>query len=245
MTTRRKKLLAVLLIIGIATLFCGYQAVRRIADVAALQDSLERDWEILFDGKSIPSVLTPSIDRAAESLIRRYLAPDPEYLFLGQKPNRAEALHDQFMALFRGRITEMEIYYPGRMRADLGAALARFRSLRRLKIQEADFSEKEWAYVFTGLQQLPYLEELDIGGQELRDRTLEPLAHMRSLRKVTISFGRVAPECAETFARMPRLTELTFAAETVNDGHKEPEPPLPESQKMLKEALPQVKINFL
>ena len=226
MKVRPTKLRAALLAVAIVGMF-AFLAARRVTSVAAIQDSLERDWEINFNAGERPRLLPSRVDAAAQSLIQRILGPEPEHLFLGQKPNRDTVWCERFRALFRGRITEMEIYYPGRLRHDLGSALARFSALRRLTIHEAGFSDSDWAYVFAGLQRLPHLEELEIGSYEFRDSTIEPLANQRSLRRISITLGRFSTECVETFRQMPKLTELDLSSNTIDDGHEPSEPPLP------------------
>lgn len=224
------------------TAFGGYQAARRMAGVAAVQDSLERDWEINFNDGGRPAGLPAWADRALQKWIRKVLGPEPDYHFLGQKPNRADVWCDRVRTLFRGRITEIEIWYPNRLRGDLGNALARFPSLRRVAIHDADFSEKEWSYVFAGCHRLPRLEELNIGGHTLRDATIEGLAGLRSIRKVFINAGELAEACPETFAQMPKLKELTIEQSAL--GTRDTDPPVSETQKMIREALPNVKVAF-
>lgn len=244
MSTRCRKLyvafLVTALVIGLI-----YSARYRIGSIAAVQNALERDWEISFDAGDRPKALPTTLDIAADDIIRRLLGPEPDPLFLAQKPNRADVWHERFRGLFRGRITEMEIYYPGRLRDDLGAALRRFPALRRLKIQEADFSASDWSYVFAGLHHLPHLEKLEIGGHALRDSTIERLANQRSIRKITITTGRLGTESVETFRRLPNLNELSFDSDTIDDGHASGERPFPEIQKIIRDALPKAKVEFL
>ena len=215
-----------------------------MANIAAVQDSLERDWEINFESGARPSLLPSALDDAFNSVIRRLVDPQRRTLFLAEKPNRDEVWRERIRALFRGRITQIEIYYPGRLRADLGSALARFGSLRRLKIFDADFSVSDWSFALAGVQRLHSLEELAIGGHELRDAAIEPLARQPSLRKVTITAGKLGTASTETFATLPRLRELEFEANTIDDGHAPNELPLPENQKLMRDALPRVEVRF-
>ena len=126
----------------------------------------------------------------------------------------------------------------------MGSALRRFPNLRRLTIHKPDFSKRDWACVFARLQQLPHLEELDFGGDEMWDSTIRPLANQPSLRRATISLGRLGTDCAETFASLPKLRELIFEGGTIEDGHDRNEPPLPETQSLIRETLPHVKVEF-
>ncbi len=218
--------------------------MQRVAKVAAIQDALERDWEINFNDGGLPSVLPAFLDRAAENTIIRMLGPQREPLYFAEKANRETVWQERFRALFRGRITVMEIYYPGRLRADLGSALAQFPNLRRLEIHKPDFSDNDWAGIFAGLHRLNRLEELEIGGYELRDSTIAGLADQPSVRQVSITIGKLSTECVETFRRLPRLTKLTFGTNVLDDGHNENDPPRRENQNLIRNALPDVKVGF-
>lgn len=223
---------------------CCYLAVQRVSNIAAIQDALERDWEISFNGDECPRALPHWLDDAAESLIRRVIGPEPKRPFLCQKLNRDIVWHERFRALFRGRITQIEVFYPGRLRDDLGAALARFSSLQRLVIHRPGFSDSDWAYVFAGLHQLRHLEGLEIGSYELRDSTIEPLAGQASLRRVEVTLGKLGTGSIDTFSKLPKLIYLSLDTSAIDDGHEWPEPVLPEIQQMFKQALPHVKIQF-
>ena len=238
-TKRRIALIALALFLWIASL-----AAWRVLSIAAIQDALERDWEINFNDGLVPRMLPDQVDEAVRSLIWKLTDPEQPPRFLEQKGSRDTIWRERFRALFRGPITEIEIYYPGTLRDDLGAALARFPSLRRLSIREAGFSKSDWSYVFAGLQRLKHLEELDIGGHELRDRTIEPLSKLTNLRKVTIETGSLSTESIETFRHLPNLTELVLAPEIIDDGHDPNEMPSPEIQKMMRDNLPGVEVKF-
>lgn len=246
MIIRGKPVRQVILAAVAVLMVCSFFAVQRVTSIAAIQDALERDWEISFDGGGgqCPGALPRWLDDAAESVIRRVIGPEPAQPFLHQKLNRDVVWQERFRSLFLGRITEIEIYYPGRLRDDLGAALARCPSLRRLVIHRADFSNSDWAHVFAGLHRLRHLEELEISSYELRDSTIAPLAGQASLRKVEISLGRLGTESIGTFARLPKLTELSLSESAIDDGHESPEPVLPEMQQMFRGALPHVRIRF-
>ncbi len=243
-TTLRRNLRRLALVTAITVAIVGLLAWRRIANVAALQDSLERDWEINFNGGTRPWAWPEFVDEAADSFIRRLIGPERDPLFFREKGNRTEVWDDRLRTLFKGRITDIEIYYPGRLTGDLGSALARFPALRRLAIRNPDFTASEWSYVFAGLQHLSHLEELEIGGEELRDTTIEPLANQPSLRKITIERGKLGNYCGQTFARLPKLSELVFESDSIDDGHDPHEAPFPEIQKLIREDLPNVRVTF-
>jgi len=66
----------------------GWFGVQRVLRIAAVQDALERDWEINFNAGECPSALPHWLDDSAKSLIRRVLGPEPKEPFLCQKLNR-------------------------------------------------------------------------------------------------------------------------------------------------------------
>ncbi|MEO8351267.1 MAG: hypothetical protein ABI680_06010 [Chthoniobacteraceae bacterium] len=244
MTTRARKIFRISLILFVIVAVTGGWGVRRVAKVAAIQDALERDWEINFNDGALPSALPTSVDCAAENAIIWMLGPPRETLYFAEKANRETIWQERFRALFRGRITVMEIYYPGRMRDDLGSALAQFPNLRHLEIHKPDFSDNDWPGVFAGLHRLHQLEELEIGSYELRDSSIRGLANQQSVRQVSITIGKLSTECVETFRRLPRLTKLTFGSTVLDDGHDENGPPLRETQNLIRKALPGVKVVF-
>lgn len=133
MKGRSRKLHIALFVVALLSVL-GCLAVWRVTSVAAVQDSLERDWEINFNEGGCPRVLPARLDEAAQYLIWRLLGPEREPVFFAEKANRDAVWRERVRALFRGRITAIEIYYPDRLRDDLGSALARFVSLHRLKI---------------------------------------------------------------------------------------------------------------
>lgn len=190
--------------------------VRRTGDIAAVQDSLDRAWEISFWGGGEqdrrPRMLPEGVDRFVDSTLQDIFwdtsgyGPPPAYT-----RNRAEIHHDRFQALFRKPIDEIHIYYPESLRGDLPAALARFPRLRRFTLYENEPlypTKVEWTRLCTALRSFPNLEEIELGGAWITDSAIAPLAGHPRLRVVEISGGRLTAKCTETFASMPNLTKL-------------------------------------
>src|SRR3954451_846157 len=98
-----------LLAAGLVTVVIAL-AVRRIADVAAIQNSVARDWEITFNEGGRPRILPAYPEAKAEDLLYRLIGPEHDPLLPGERANRTEVWHERFRSLFRGRITAIEIH---------------------------------------------------------------------------------------------------------------------------------------
>jgi hypothetical protein len=221
-----------------------YLMLRRMADVAAVQDSLDRDWEISFNDGMRPVAMPAMLDEAAADFARWYVGPEPDYLFYTQKGNRDVVWHERIRSLFRGRITSIEIYYPGPLRGDLGKAIARFPRLRCLKIHNAEFSDFDWRTLLHGLHRLDHLQELEISDERLINETLEPLAGHPSLRKLTFTQGKLDQVCARHLSRLPRLEEVHFYYDALDNGGEPNEERLAEMKRLITESLPKVRVIF-
>lgn len=240
MKIRCKHVLIALIGANISVVSGGYFAARRLADVAAVQASIERNVEINFDGGGRPPLLPVWADNALQKIIDDMIGPQIGR-FSGPDLRRSSVSHDRLLTLFRGRITEIEIWYPERMREDLGAALARLPSLKRVAIHEAAFSREDWESLFSGLTSHPSLEVLEVGGPALNDRAIEPLGES-AVRRLVIYEGSLAEFSPATLARMRHLSELTIATTAI--ATSDVDPPMPETQRMIREALPNVKVSF-
>src|SRR5690606_12261936 len=116
---------------------------------------------------------------------------------------------------------------------------ARFPSLRRLVIHEAAFSKEDWGHLFASLRSMPHLEELEIGGPALDDRAIAPLEGCR-IKRLVIFQGGLAEFSPAIFAKMPDLKELTILSLAI--GTSDVDPPIEETQRLIREALPGVKV---
>ena len=205
------------LILGIVLVTLLWGMGQRWVDVAAVQDALERDWEISFAEEDRPPILPEFVDRAvAGYLARKYAsvsgydapdAPGPAHT-----RNRDVVYHERFRSLFRGRIEQIRIYYPTGLRGDLGAALARFPGLQIVAIHENGgnmVTELQWTRLCERLRHFPELAEIEFASDSLTDAAIAPL--LGHPQKITIGYGHLTPECAKIFATMPRLATLDLS----------------------------------
>jgi len=227
MTTRLKKRTWTLLIVATVSLILLCIAIRQMLDVAAVQDAVQRDWEMAFthtsDEKFVrPKLLPKFIDDAADHyLIKRY--PDPSD-FQNHVSYRYSVYHERFRAMFRGPIREIGIFDPEGFRGDLGAALLRFPGLRVVEVHDLNTpipSEKEWELLCRRLRELPDLETLHLKGQWITDAAIAPLSTHPRLRSIAITWGTangLTPACLKTFASIPNLNELNIVGQNAPDG---------------------------
>ena len=235
---RRSRIKLALILIFLAALgLLLWQPIQQARAVAAVQDSLDRAWEITFGDQDKPIALPDWLDDKTSEVLTRIFRYDPD--------NRYSIHRARFRSLFRGPIEFIGIYYPENIRGDLGATLRRFPHLRRFTFfeNEDDFpTEADMTLLCTRLRSLPKLEEIELGGGQLTDAALAQLAGHPGLRTVEISFSQLTPACAATFATMPRLTSLIIGQVIpANPGPLE----LSEKDKdAIRTALPHVKIEF-
>ena len=232
--------------IGVLALLL-WSPVQTAIDVAAVQNAVQRDWEISFgysSGQGKPAGLPASLDSAANSLFGRVFAGTKGYN--GTQPtktrNRDIVSHERFRALFRGQIRDIHIYYFEAFRGDLGAVLARFPELRRVTVFENEPNsptESQWTLLASRLRALPRLEEIELGGAWVTDAAIAPLAGHPGLRVVTILDGRLSPECTKIFVTMPRLSKLHIEGQRYEGDTWL----APTDEKMLRTALPRVTIE--
>jgi len=223
--------------------------VQRVFDVAAVQNAVQRDWEISFGyplrtGADKPEWLPATVDdRAYDFLFEHFERKSPgEGGRSAQRENRNVIYWERFRVLFREPIREIHVYDFEAFRGDLGAALARFPHLRRVTVftMEESPAESEWTLLCTRLRTLPELEEIEIGGYWLTDAAIAPLAGHPQLRSITIPYARLTVGSAPTFASMPRLSKLHFDEQV----EEEDASLLHENQAAMSAALPAVRIDF-
>lgn len=217
MTARRSRIKLAFSLVALAFIaILLWKPIKQARDVAAVQESLDRAWEITFESGSRPTRMPEFLDKAASEVTSWIFAETGGYN--GSTPargrNRDDIHLERFRGLFRGPIEFVGIYYPEGFHGDeLGAALARFEYLRRLAIFENEDSvptEADWTTLCARLRTLPHLEEIELGGAQITDAALSRLAGHPGLRVVEISYSRVTPKVGAVFATMPHLLELRF-----------------------------------
>lgn len=214
---RRPKAWIILLTLAILSLLL-YLPIKNVLDVAAVQNAVDRDWEISFIDASrlpsgMPAMLPASLDDKADDVLEYFYGDTDGYSGResAKTRNRTIVYRDRFRAFFQGSIEEINVYYFQKFHGDLGAAFARFSHLRRVAVEENEQNlptVAEWTHLCTRLRELPNLESIEIGGAWITDAALAPLAGHPHLRSLTITHGRLTEACTETFATIPNLATL-------------------------------------
>jgi hypothetical protein len=234
---------ACLCLVAVLTLLL-WRPVQQARNVAAVQNCLQRGWEVTFGTEGCPASLPKFIDSAADDFFSRIFVATRGYD--GSQPaptrNRDIIYQERFRALFRDPIDEIHIYDPEAFRGDLGAALARFPRLRRASVFESESlpTEAEWTRLCMWLRSFPHLEEIELGGAWVTDAAIAPLAKHPQLHTISIAGGRLTAECTKTFASMPHLTRLHIEGQIPEDENWLS----PDERKAMSAALPAVTIEF-
>jgi hypothetical protein len=215
----------------------------KVADLIAVQNTVRRDWEVnygFYTGPEKPACLPAFIDSAAQGYCERVFAGTRGSDGTGMHPphtrNRDIVYQARFQAFFRGPIREISVYDFEGFDGDLGAALLRMSSLRRVELYSTEGTESEWALVCTRLRALPHLEELEIGGRQLTDGAIAPLAGHPRLRRLIINEGPLTVASTRTFTSLPHLNYLVLGEIFTELS--------PEEKAAMSAALPKVQITF-
>ena len=221
-----------------------WSMIQRMLDVAAVQDALERNWEIGFrpaTEESRPPLLPAFLDDALESYLDKKYEGVQGYNENLDRPhgrNLATVYHERFRAMFRLTTRDIHIFSPFAFRGDLGTALQRFPRLRRIIVSDAYYvKEAEWKLLCGRLRGLPELEELELVGSNLTSDAVAPLAGHPRLRSIVIYAGNLTPDCIKTFTTLPHLTQIEFS-------QSNSEVFTPELKTKIEASLPGVKINW-
>ena len=246
---RRAKVWITLLTLAILSLLL-FLPIKNVLDVTAVQNAVQRDWEIdFFDASRLPNGMPAMLPDRLNDVAWNYLLEKFHYVpeTSGDTPAKLHyrnvVYHERFKAFFRGPIEEINVYYFEAFHGDLGAAFARFPHLRRVTVvdnKDTLPTEAEWTKLCTRLRALPNLESIELGGAWITDTALGPLAGHPHLRSLTITFGRHTEACVKTFATLPHLTTFHFG-----NQYSEAETPLtPEMKAAIIAALPGVTVEF-
>ena len=240
MKVSRKKCVVLLVVIGMIFLFATgvfiYMAGERVAAIAAIQNSVERNYEMNFYGPGMNSKHRPRFLPAfIDSHVSDWL--DSRYEKTTGSTNLDLVYDNRFISLFAGPIRGIFIMEPDHITGDLGAALLRLPSLQQLIIRaDGDIpTEAEWTRLCTRLRLLPELEDLEIDGDSITDATIAKLAGHPRLRTIHFESSQLTPGSLKTLMSFPNLRDLTI----LTSSHF-----TPEDVKAFKAALPSVKIEI-
>jgi hypothetical protein len=216
-------------------LLCWSLMAWRYYRVAAVQDALSRDYEIVFDKSQRPFGMPQVLDDA----VQRYLAGKKG---TWERYNPDIVYGERVRAIFRGSIKEIHIYYHEGFRNELGAALLRFPELKKLTISETDPHKGDYKLLCESIRRLPNLEDLELGGAQLNDDAIVSLASHPKLKKLNISYSVfLTPDVLHTLKSLPKLGTLEIGdmyGPAENDWRS------PEVQARFREQLPGVTVKL-
>jgi hypothetical protein len=180
-------------------LLCCVPPVWNYYRVAAVQDALNRDYEIIFGSAGRPEAMPEVLDKNLEKfLVSEGVTWD--------RVNPDIVYGERVRAMFRGSIAEIHIYYHEGIRGDLGTALLRFPQLKKLTVYENDSNPADYKLLCQRIRQLPDLEEVELGGQQITSDVLAELAGHPKLSKLNISLsGLLTTDVLETLKELPAL----------------------------------------
>jgi hypothetical protein len=184
-----------------AILSCLSLAAWRYYRVAAIQNALSRDYEIIFDKSERPFGMPQTLDDA----LQKYLV-DKRGTWKRYNPDIVYG--ERVRAVFRGSINEIHIYYHEGFRNELGAALLRFPELKKLTISESSPHLGDYKLLCESIRRLPKLEELELAGPHINDDAIALLRGHPKLKKFTILKGQLTPDILSTLRSLPKLDFL-------------------------------------
>ena len=190
---RTALILGIMLVVGIFV-----RCAIRWSEVAAVQNSLQRNWEINFNSGGRPRFLPAFADNlAADALMKIYKAD------VGGR-NRGSVYRDRFQSLFRGPIRNLEIYGPDVFDEHLATAISRFGQLEHFGLRDDSgngSTEEAWESLLQSAARLPKLTELEISGGLLTSRALRKLDGASKLKKLTVE-GALDGTCLDGIANL-------------------------------------------
>jgi hypothetical protein len=235
MHPRRSRIKLALVLVAFLTL-AGllWGPVEQARNVAAVQDSLKRGWEINFGSHDRPSRLPEWLDELLRPLFYKIEPSDMD---------RGSIYHERFHSAFRGPIEFIGIKYSMGFHGDeLGAALARFSHLRRFAIiEDAEDvpTEADWTALCARLRSLTQLEQIELAGALLTDAAIAPLKGHPGLQRLNLSGSKVTPACLATLETVPHLSHLDLKYLSEPSGTFSQK-----DQDAMRAALPGVEIEF-
>ena len=206
---RTALILGIMLVVGIFV-----RCAIRWSEVAAVQNSLQRNWEINFNSGGRPRFLPAFADNlAADALMKIYKAD------VGGR-NRGSVYRDRFQSLFRGPIRNLEIYGPDVFDEHLATAISRFGQLEHFGLRDDSgngSTEEAWESLLQSAARLPKLTELEISGGLLTSRALRKLDGASKLKKLTVE-GALDGTCLDGIANLRELRELEITSWENDEG---------------------------
>lgn len=186
----------------VVLLLCCVPLGWRYYRVAAVQNALNRDYEIIFGSAERPAAMPKVLDDNLQKFLK-----DKRGTWNRMNPDIIYG--ERVRAMFRGNVTEIQIYYHEGIRGDLGAALLRFPDLKKLTVFETDSHLADYKLLCQRIRQLPDLEEIELGGSQLTSDDIAPLAGHPKLRELIISNGGLlTTDVLDTLKDLPALKVL-------------------------------------
>jgi hypothetical protein len=180
-------------------------AANRWFAIAAIQDCLQRDWEIQINGGK-PRALPDSLDGGVSWILDRAFADS-----VG-KDNRNEVIHERFTGLFQGRIHALEIYNPYVFDEKLGKSIGRLGELESLMVVEPEdlypIPKSAVTKLLESIRRLPKLKTLEIGTTWLHDDDLAILRGHPKLEILLLNGCPITTKSFDTLVSLPQLKEV-------------------------------------
>jgi len=201
-----KRFLRYLLLVAAALiLVILITAGQRWFAVAAIQQSLQRDWETQING-GYPNSLPRTLDGAVVWFLNRSFSESKG------KENRNEVLHDRFLSLFQGRVRELLIYNPYTFDDHLGDAICRFDELESLSVVEPEqlypIPAPAIANLLQSAHRLHSLKSLELGTTWVHDAEVAKLAGISRLETLKLNGCPITSKAFPAFLSLPRLKRL-------------------------------------
>ncbi|MEM9478188.1 MAG: hypothetical protein AAGA58_00855 [Verrucomicrobiota bacterium] len=187
--------------------------------VAAVQNSMERNYEIVFNEWGKPNRLPEPFDEAMQKWA------DSKYGHTHGSTN-IDVLHlERMRSLFRGRMEKIQIKYPYTIEEPLGEALARF-PLKEFSIRAGEnpsHNAKEVDALFRGLGKIESLEKIEIfwvGFGKLTPTQIEPLIRCASLHTLKLDGVTIDKASADALAKLSQLKVLEIRYYSTKEDHE-------------------------
>jgi hypothetical protein len=198
----RKILRFVVILIAVILVGLLVIAANRWFAIAAIQNSLQRDWEIQINGGK-PRALPDSLDSGVSWILDQAFADT-----VGER-NRNEVIHERFTSLFQGRIHSLDIYNPYVFDEKLSNSIGRLGELESLEVVEPEdlypIPKPAVTKLLESIRGLPKLKKLEIGTTWLHDEDLAILRGHPKLEILILNDCPITTKSFDTFVSLPQL----------------------------------------